>query len=74
LPAPQDEAYACLRFIDWYGDTIFNTMQVQHILIELNSLEQQSLSDEERKLLADLRIMAQVCLSEPHLFLRFYGD
>lgn len=28
LPDHDDSSFICLRFIDWYGDTLFNTLQL----------------------------------------------
>ncbi len=38
LPLPNDESCQCLRFIDRFGDTYFNRLQMQTFLIEWDRL------------------------------------
>ena len=52
LPAEIDRTFCCLSYVDWYGDTIFNALQVPMVRDEL----------------------AARCLSQPGLYLKFYGD
>jgi hypothetical protein len=32
----QDDSFRCLRYIDPYGDTVFNRLQMDHLLDELH--------------------------------------
>jgi hypothetical protein len=63
----------CLRFIDPYGDTIFNRYQVPILVQELEALAQQvDVEDREtlRRLLAFLTPERQ----RVHEYVRFIGD
>lgn len=74
LPSHGDGGYYCLRFVDWYGDTVFNGIQIPIVRSELARIREQARGDQEHALLGaidDLAIRAQ---SDVHLYLRFVGD
>src|SRR6266581_638932 len=73
LPAPDDASYCCLRFIDWYGDTVFNRIQMETVLDELERITQGHQA-EDATLISAIKKLAMRCLSEPHLYLKFCGD
>ena len=64
----------CLPFIDWYGDTIFNRLQMKAFRAEWTALRKRTASKAESDLLAAVDELAGRCEQEPHLYLRFYGD
>ncbi len=74
LPPHDDDSYQCLRFIDWYGDTVFNRLQMTPFLAEWERLYSAAQSEEEKELLRSIETLARRCQSEPHLYLKFYGD
>jgi len=74
LPSVEDTTFQCLRFIDWYGDTIFNRLQMELFLNELERITQKASTKKETNLLANIRNLAQRCQNEPHLYLKFCGD
>ena len=73
LPS-EDTSYQHLRFIDWYGDTVFNRLQIQPFLGEWDRIIESARTPEEHALLARIRELALRCSKEPHLYLRFSGD
>lgn len=73
LPS-EDPSYQYLRFIDWYGDTVFNRLQIQPFLGEWDRLTELVRTPGENALLARIRELAIRCSKEPHLYLRFSGD
>lgn len=73
LPS-EDASYQYLRFIDWYGDTIFNRLQMEPYLNEWDRLSQAARTSEQETLLARIKQLALQCVREPHLYLRFCGD
>jgi len=73
LPS-EDASYQYLRFIDWYGDTIFNRLQIEPFLNEWDRLSKVARTLDEATLLARIRQLALQCSQEPHLYLRFCGD
>jgi hypothetical protein len=74
LPAADDASYPYLRFIDWYGDTVFNRLQMQGFLNEWTKLKQKVTTDEEREVIEGIEKLARDCQTEPHLYLKFIGD
>jgi hypothetical protein len=63
------------RFIDPYGDTVFNRLQMEPFLIELDAIERRHLADTVvRQWLAGLEPLARRCRDEVHLYLKFLGD
>lgn len=74
LPSHEDISSPCLRFVDRYGDTIFNTLQMPPLLDELSILQKRVKDEVEQQLLVRIVEMARRCRDEPHLYLRFVGD
>jgi hypothetical protein len=74
LPDRSDSSYQCLRFIDWYGDTMFNRLQMAQLLKELDNLLRIDISPEGKQLLEQIAVMARKCGHGTHLYLKFYGD
>jgi hypothetical protein len=74
LPSNDDSSYQYLQFIDWYGDTVFNGLQMKPFKAEWKRLKKVAQTDEEKVILARVNILADRCQTEPHLYLKFYGD
>ncbi len=74
LPSADDNSSVCLRFIDWYGDTVFNRLQMEGFLAEWRRLRKPELSSEAEELLTRIEVLARRCRSEPHFYLKFVGD
>ena len=74
LPKPDDESFHCLRFVDWYGDTVFNRPQVERVLVELDLLQRRASTPAERQLLERIEQLARQCRDGVHLYLKFSGD
>jgi hypothetical protein len=74
LPDPADASYSCVRFIDPYGDTIFNRLQAAAMISEWDRLRYAFLQNNAGALWADVRALIVRCSEEPHLYLRFVGD
>jgi hypothetical protein len=74
LPSYTDYSYQFLRFIDWYGDTVFNRMQMEVFLSEWKRLYSKVKTKEEMILLKKIEKLAEICQEEIHLYLKFYGD
>jgi hypothetical protein len=74
LPNISDRTYCCLRFIDPYGDTIFNRIQAIIMVEEWDKLEQSFSNQNAETLWVDIRKLIVQCSEEPHTYLRFIGD
>src|SRR5687768_9773917 len=74
LPEHDDPAYPILASIDFYGDTVFNRMQMDRFLTEWTDVAAKASTAEERLLLSAIEGMAHRCQDEVHLYLKFIGD
>ena len=72
--AEGDEQFPYLRYVDPYGDTIFNRRQMEPFLREWRELGRHASSAEERAALREVEALAEMCEAQPHLYLRFHGD
>ena len=63
-----------LAEIDWYGDTIFNRLQMTRFLSEWQSAAKHCESAEEKELVNRVKALAQRCEDGVHLYLKFIGD
>ena len=64
----------CLRFIDTYGDTVFNYLQMPTLLNELDWLRGKVSDSAEIKVIEDTRNLAIRCRDAVGMYLKFYGD
>lgn len=69
-----DPASPMWRHIDPYGDTVFNRLQMPDFINELDGLRSAAEEGPESRGLDRLRIIAERCRTEVHLFVRFIGD
>jgi len=74
LAHPDDVRFACLRFVDPYGDTIFNRLQLPPLLDDLRLLRQCGNGSEDEAALRQVEALIERCRAEPHLYLRLIGD
>lgn len=74
LPELEDESYCCLRFVDFWGDTTFNGLQMRALIPELDRLIAATSLPEAHQLLQNIRELAERCRDEIHLYPRFIGD
>jgi hypothetical protein len=74
LPLQVDESYKLLRFVDWYGDTIFNRIQMEALIADITLLLKKVHSQEEIDLMLNIVKMCKRCSDEQHLYVKIYGD
>src|SRR3954462_5501259 len=68
---PAEGMFKLLHYIDPYGDTYFNTIQMNDFLADWNCLVPEAGQKEKWEVVLN---MALRCRNEPHLYLRFIGD
>jgi hypothetical protein len=73
-PSLDDQRSICWRFIDPYGDTYFNYLQMQPFIEELDHLAPAARDEQAQAFLKQLRALAEECRDGDGLFLMFYGD
>ncbi len=59
-----------LSYLDPYGDTFFNRLQIDDLIEDLQNLDKL----EPNKLINDICALAERCKEEIHSYLVFYGD
>lgn len=74
LPHVHDNRFKCLRYIDPYGDTTFNQLQIVPLLDDLGILKGIVASKDDRLILEQLESLCATCMAETHLYLKFIGD
>ena len=74
LTSPDDADSRCLRYVDPYGDTVFNRLQIADVLKELVLLSRRASAEDERELFSSIIGLANRCQATVHTYLKFYGD
>jgi hypothetical protein len=73
-PSDEPSTTVCLRFIDPYGDTVFNQAQLDQLLIELED-RKASISDlRVRRGLDELLAFLRPCAGQMHTYIKIVGD
>ncbi len=74
LPDATDRSYEVIRFIDRYGHTLFNGVQIPYLLEDLKKLVALTQDNDTLLMLQRVRELAMRCEKEPHLYIRVLGD
>jgi hypothetical protein len=74
LGDPDMEIFPMLASIDRYGDTIFNHLQIERLLVEWESLTARAGTSEEEALLEAIKSLGRESLQGVHRYLVFIGD
>lgn len=74
LAGTGDDQFLLLRYIDPYGDTVFNALQVPDLLDDLQKLGSSLSSGEDREVLGRIVSLCKQSLEEPHRYVKFVGD
>lgn len=64
------EAFKLVKYLDLYGDTIFNHLQMDDLILDFKKLQNERYDENIEKLIQ----LAIKCKSEPHTYIVFYGD
>lgn len=73
-PRFDDESYVCLRFLDPYGNVVFNRLQAAVLEGEIERLMAALTDDSKKSILARVLELTRTCKRGGHLYLRFDGD
>jgi hypothetical protein len=74
LLALADADGRCLAFIDPYGDTTFNQLQLPVLLAEIELVRNRLPESELRSRADNLMLFLQLALNEVHTYVKFIGD
>jgi hypothetical protein len=69
-----DEEGSCLPFVDPYGDTIFNQIQLGTLLVELVNLRLELDDADQGDAIEQLVTLLRGVEGEVHTYIRFIGD
>ena len=69
-----DESFPCLGYVDPYGDTIFNHLQMKPFLLDWARLYAVASSEAEINFLRQVEVLAQKCQTGVGLYLKLVGD
>lgn len=72
--ALKDPSFVHIRLIDEHGTTIFNRVQLNEVLPELQRLFEFATSDGEAAIVQEVVDLAQEVMDSVHTFLVFLGD
>ncbi|WAC10377.1 hypothetical protein [Dyadobacter pollutisoli] len=67
----EKETFKLLKYLDPYGDTIFNNLQMSDLISDLIYLKGIEQNNELINLIIEL---AKKCQSDNHCYIAFYGD
>lgn len=71
---PEFESTHCIQYMNPYGDTIFNNLQLVRFLEEWKMVEAQADTEEEKDLVASVQRLALLAEEENHMYIKFVGD
>ena len=74
LPSRQDSARVCLRFVDPYGDTTFNQLQLPDLIADLRHAVSQSSKEAVRLHGEALIQLVRWTEGKVHTYVKFVGD
>src|SRR6266545_5863234 len=70
LPSPDDRSFRCAGFIDPYGHTVFNWLQMPALMAEILRLQAEESDEGARFFLGELYKLAEECRDGIHLYLK----
>ena len=75
LAHPGDPCFSCLRFVDPYGDTVFNRMQLVGSFWRTSVwLEGTDYGTQHTAAIDKVESLIELCQAEPHSYLKLIGD
>jgi hypothetical protein len=69
-----NEELRVLRWVDPYGDTVFNQLQIPALLEDWMHVRGSVTGDRDEETWQRVRELAEQCARETHVYLRFTGD
>jgi hypothetical protein len=69
-----DPSFRLLCYIDPYGNTVFNQLQMETFLAEWDKIRREAKTQDETAAWSSVKQLATRCKDEVHLYIRFIGD
>ena len=64
--------FTLLKYIDFYGDTTFNTLQLQDLIADFEQLKPKV--EDQTGIIQQIIDLARRSQNEGHTYIKFYGD
>lgn len=74
IPSGDEGSSGLLRYLDRYGDTVFNRLQAADLATELRARGGSLTNAADRESFERIATLAEHCASEIHCYLWFVGD
>jgi hypothetical protein len=74
LPGCVDDRFPCLRFVDPYGDTVWNQLQIPVFLDDLRRLLELPLTQEQIFDIHAIEALVEPYVDNPHFYVKLIGD
>ena len=74
IPSREEKDFPCLRFIDPYGKTVFNHLQMESFLEEWERVRSRASDESQKEAWQKVKEMAEICRQDRDLYLRFVGN
>ena len=69
-----EPCFPLLQYLDPFGDAVFNRLQMDEVLRELESMRARATCEESMALIDEIIALAARCKDDIHTYLRFLGD
>jgi hypothetical protein len=66
--------YPCLRYVDHYGDTTFNQLQIPQLADDLSRVLLRCEDDATRQQVETMLALVLKAAGQTHTYIKFYGD
>lgn len=74
IPEMTAPDYPCLRYVDPYGDTTFNQLQMPQLLSDLERILPNCTTPDTRNHVGAMIDLVRKATDEVHTYIKFYGD
>ena len=74
LTKNDEEIYELLKYVDLYGNTVFNNLQMDNLIKDLNYLLKNVKNESEKEIIEAIYLLCKKCKNGVHLYIKFYGD
>ena len=74
IPEANDKNYCCAKYINRWGNTIFNELQMDDLIKELVSRTSKSEDKEIQMLIVQIYNLVEIARKEAPAYIKFIGD
>ena len=74
IPPASAQDFPCLRYLDHYGDTVFNQLQIPQLADDLSRALSPTVDNDTRQHVEAILALVRKADGEVHTYVKFYGD